>query len=148
MSHSHDCRDCGVSTTKKPGDYYMVKNEIWNSLTRDLHYKGMLCWRCIESRAKRKLTVKDLMPAPASYERHLQLLVQQRRYPVRRASLKQLSEYSKKACGFKAYRKWLVLNLKKPEVYKDPQLLRNLQDRLKRANEDFPSFLCAFPQKQ
>lgn len=55
------CLDCGEHTILK-GEYYMVHNEIWNTVNR--RDSGMLCIECLEDRLGRKLTKEDFTGAP------------------------------------------------------------------------------------
>lgn len=68
-----ECKDCGKSTFEHPGDYYMLKVEMWNKYADgnsiELHGgwseekpSGFLCMRCLEKRMGRKLLLSDLMP--------------------------------------------------------------------------------------
>lgn len=59
--NENSCEDCGVDCFTKHGDYYMVKDEIW-----DKHGvgEGMLCWDCLEKRMGREIKVEDLTLCP------------------------------------------------------------------------------------
>jgi hypothetical protein len=57
------CSDCGTNTLEG-GNYYMVHNEIWNSVAKP---DENLCIPCLEKRLGRKLNLNDLPPVPVNF---------------------------------------------------------------------------------
>jgi hypothetical protein len=61
------CRDCGMETLPVDwgyrAEYYMVKNEIWDTVGPGW---GYLCVGCLESRMGRKLNADDFIDAPVN----------------------------------------------------------------------------------
>lgn len=49
------CLDCNIDTGRI-GEFYYLKEEIWNSVAPKV---GMLCIDCLEKRLKRKLKSSD-----------------------------------------------------------------------------------------
>ena len=46
------CIDCGVDTSKI-GEYYVLRDEVWNAAVRGRH-DGMLCIGCVGTRLHRR----------------------------------------------------------------------------------------------
>ena len=66
----HRCVDCGKD---KPGEYYMVKAEVWAASGLGPH-DGRLCLADLERRIGRELTGEDftaLWPTLEAWERHV-----------------------------------------------------------------------------
>lgn len=61
MDEDFLCLDCNVSTLWN-GEYYMVKNKIWNKIHPDM--EGMLCVGCLEERLGRSLIPADFTKCP------------------------------------------------------------------------------------
>lgn len=57
------CVDCEVNT-KLIGDYYMVRNYIWDTYGAG---RRMLCIHCLEYRMDRELTADDFTEAPVNH---------------------------------------------------------------------------------
>lgn len=56
------CKDCGVHTGII-GHYYMIHNELWDSL----NVQGMLCIGCVENRLGRRLNKDDFTDCPLNH---------------------------------------------------------------------------------
>lgn len=50
--------DCGINTSWL-NEFYMVNDELWESLTTEKQHDGMLCVGCIERRLGRELGRED-----------------------------------------------------------------------------------------
>ena len=91
------CFDC-----KRPcvgADYYMVKDQVWETVVPDHERSQSFCWTCLEARAKRPLDLADLSLLPASQERYYQLLLKAEKAPTKLAKLIQLREQARNVCG-------------------------------------------------
>ncbi len=84
------CMDCAVSVYKRKGDYYMVRSVLWNALVPENEGRGMLCWACLEKRAQRPLTMRDLSQCVLNRQRYFEWLKGRRRHPMRQASMTQI----------------------------------------------------------
>lgn len=64
------CVDCHIDTSNRPSginEYYMVKDEVWQSVVpedADIYDNTMLCIGCLETRLRRRLTHNDFSDAP------------------------------------------------------------------------------------
>lgn len=56
------CLDCGKDTLQDNKDYYMLKHDVWEKISKDP--KGMMCMDCVEKAVGHKLTVNEIMMAP------------------------------------------------------------------------------------
>lgn len=56
-----DCDDCGQTTVR---EYYMLKDEIWNTVADK---NTSLCVDCMEKRLGRQLIPSDFMPIPLNF---------------------------------------------------------------------------------
>jgi hypothetical protein len=61
--HVH-CLDCAVDTVAL-GEYYMVRDEVWEQAAGD---DGMLCIGCLEKRLGRRLEPRDFLDIPMNRE--------------------------------------------------------------------------------
>ena len=52
------CLDCHVDT-QQIGEYYMLTNQVWYSVTKRTCGRGMLCLGCVENRLGRTLMPDD-----------------------------------------------------------------------------------------
>lgn len=99
------CRDCHKHIHYKgPAHEYMVHNDLWDRLTQPWEKVSdgtLICFDCLENRAGRSLTTRDLAKCPLSAPRYLRLLLKQRRNPVRKCTRRQLVEHVKQQCGIK-----------------------------------------------
>lgn len=59
------CMVCNMDTNIT-NEYYMVQDEIWNEVTKNLDHDGMLCVGCLEDILGRKLTEKDFTNCPVN----------------------------------------------------------------------------------
>lgn len=90
------CHDCHCAIDPRSPDYYMVKNEVWDACA-DPGVR-MLCWACLEIRAKRELTLDDLFICRASWRRYQLLLMKPKRNPRRKCVEKVMRKQAIKAC--------------------------------------------------
>jgi hypothetical protein len=113
------CLEC-----RRIPDYYMVHDSVWDPVTRRTKGKGQLCFTCLEKRAKRKLTLKDLLPCPASGEHYFGLLVTRRWALRRRCTVKQMREYAVKTCVYQSRRESHMKPSRYLDILRDPSLNR------------------------
>lgn len=62
------CNSCGKNVFKEPGDYFMLKDEVWaevcdNGYVSPTH---IMCKNCTEYWLGRKLTAEDYSDAPVN----------------------------------------------------------------------------------
>ena len=57
---NYNCADCEVDTLKI-GEYYMVKDDVWESVVSG---RALLCVGCLETRLGRRLLPADFSDAP------------------------------------------------------------------------------------
>lgn len=62
------CNCCGKNVFKHPGDYFMLKDEVWAKVcdTQYISTEDVLCRKCTEHYLGRKLTPKDYSDAPVN----------------------------------------------------------------------------------
>lgn len=58
-----ECHDCGINTLYC-GEYYMVNDEVWQSVAS---FERILCIGCLEVRLNRKITHSDFTDAPLNH---------------------------------------------------------------------------------
>lgn len=59
------CIDCKAEDCN--GDYYMVKDCIWNEAVLKVDRSGMLCIECLEKRLGRKLVTSDFFTTDCGF---------------------------------------------------------------------------------
>lgn len=132
-SRQKTCLDC-----RRIPDFYMVHNALWDSLTHSTKGQGQLCWTCLEKRAKRKLTLNDILPCPASNERYFRLLVERRSSVRRRASLKQMRDHTVNTCVLRYMKKNGMCPVRDKDLLEDRDLDRCYEEyvtKLENVNE-------------
>ena len=63
------CLDCDRFLLGQDGEYYMVRNSIWYSVTHGQECEGMLCIGCLEVRLGRELEATDFTDCPLNHEK-------------------------------------------------------------------------------
>lgn len=63
------CNACGKDVFKEKGDYFMLKDEIWEEVCDNdyISLTSVLCKRCTEHFLGRELTREDYINAPCNY---------------------------------------------------------------------------------
>lgn len=59
------CNDCKKDITLNPIDYFMINDDLWNSITEDSEI--FLCIDCVENKLSRNLTISDFTPCSINY---------------------------------------------------------------------------------
>jgi hypothetical protein len=59
------CMDCGIDTGRID-EFYMVTDEVWQSVTNPIDSTGMLCIGCLEQRLGRTLKPDDFPNCPVN----------------------------------------------------------------------------------